>query len=200
MDVEEPALHEGEAPKRWHVPAFLVDPHEFLQPIYGSPQKDPKPMKRLPRCGAFTDSLMRDLENAGRRCPSAAELYVLSSVLCPAPAKSVQDTDLEGSACVLPDPGNTRLEGVHSGFWEWTTTRPDGPFSGISYSQSMGDLMSKRMIGCGATAGFESSSVTKTGLRWESEAGAEVGRIGVRGVRSDRPRRKAEDFVRPVKP
>jgi eukaryotic-like serine/threonine-protein kinase len=190
----------SDTPERWHVPAFFVDVRELLEPEQETRRRDALPVpprKTLVRM--FDERLAIRLEGEGKRFPSAAELYYLSTVVCPAPKPTDRDA-AEQPACVLPDRSNTQVEGVHSGLWEWTTTRPGGPFSGMVYSPTMGDFTNLRMVGCGDRSSVQDSSLSGTGLKLQSEMGNELGPspAGARGVRSAKPRCKPEDFVRPV--
>lgn len=138
------------------------------------------------------------LEDFGKRLPSASELYYLAHKVCTAPPKT-QQTTAETDICLLPD--LNRIQGLHSGVWEWTSTKPGGPFSGMGFVPSL-RLSDQyiRVIGCGdledgqrTVAGATSISGFRTASQIEPK------RVGVRGVRSAKPRRRAEDFPAPVK-
>ncbi len=128
----------------------------------------------------FYDAVWR-VERQGKRLPSAAELYYLSNVICP-PAANKQDIS---DTCVLPD--QSSITGLHSGAWEWTTTKPSGPFSGMKLTpETISQEIILRMTGCGP-----SDPKIRTGFK----AVHEPILAGVRGIRSSKPRRRPQDFI-----
>ncbi len=170
-------------PQRWHVPAFFVDLHEFS----------------FRSARANFGGCLSILERDGKRFPSAAELYELAAVACPPQALNSGNDSGEASEppCLLTR--GKQITGLHSGNWEWTTTRPGGPFSGLAYSNRLPDLSILRMVGCGAMPATDDSnhSLSMTSFHWQSEHNIELP-VSYRGVRSAKPRRKPEDFVKPV--
>lgn len=145
------------------------------------------------------------LEIQGKRLPTAAELYYLSKIYCPSASRGEPDAN-QADACLLRD--NTRIYGLHSGIWEWTTTRPDGLFTGVRAINKSAPLFSDTLLKM--AGGFEAANVNvnvnelnprfrpvgKAGFRVVSEV--EPVKIGARGYRSIRPRLKPEDFMTPV--
>jgi hypothetical protein len=138
------------------------------------------------------------LERQGKRLPSAAELYELTTVICPPrkPAKDQEPGDFAEPPCELR---GKKIHNLHSGSWEWTTTRPGGPFSGLAYSNRLPDLFVLRMVGGGARPDAEllNNEPSAAGFHWQSESNLELP-MAYRGVRSAKPRRKPEDFARPI--
>ena len=196
--LEEPEPRHSDRFQSWHMPSFFVDVAEFLEPPPKDLKKEGRPVPpRTPMQRAFDEFLSKNIEEHGQRFPSAAELYYLSTIVCPAPKPAAEEA-AERPGCVLPGRNQTVIAGVHSGLWEWTTTRPGGPFSGVVYASTMGDFTNLRMIAGGDRSSASDSTLTATGLQWHSENSVSARKIGARGVRSAKPRRKAEDFLRPL--
>lgn len=124
------------------------------------------------------------LESRGKRLPTAAELYYLSTVICSEKPRN----GAGGRPCELPD--HSQLNDLHSGVWEWTATYPGGPFSGISAApKSIGDRM--RAVGCGDPSIHRATTLTGFHFQLERDRRA----VGCRGVRSVKPRRAPQDFM-----
>ena len=194
LQLSEP--RDSDTPEWWQIPGFFVDVRELQEtPDKSQPASSP-PITQPARRFRFGELLAAQLENQGKRLPSAAELYYLSSVICPAA------TDKDGNAtlspCVLSDRSQTQVESLHSGRWEWTITRPGAPFSGVNYSRTMGDFTNLRMVGCGDHTNVRSTALSSTGLKWLPETSSGPPAEGARGVRSKKPRRNLEDFMRPT--
>ncbi len=170
----------------WRIPAFFVDLDDTGRPDIST---------LGPRFGTGVSHL----ERQGKRLPSAAELYALTAVKCP-PRPSVNDQTAEPidePPCELAR--GKKIFHLHSRYWEWTTTRPGGPFSGMEYSNRLPDLPILRMVGGGAKPDAElpNNPPSATGFHWQSENNPELP-TGYRGVRSAKARCKKEDFARPV--
>ena len=203
--LEEPAGGKGSA-RTWRLPSFYIDRREMtvqefdrsglqrhgaeklaeLRKSKHAPDPGPGPLALL----SGFDAIQRQ-ELAGKRLPSAAELYYLSSVVCHRPPAGA---NIDPAApCALPD--QSQIEGVHSGVWEWTTTKPGGPFSRLSKLAKIGtmDILLK-MIGCGSP--MEQPFLTATGFKTALDPQTTL--AGPRGVRSLKPRRRPEDFLVPV--
>jgi serine/threonine protein kinase len=161
----------GSFKQSWQLPAFYVDRTEV------------EPENKADSQPNALDAIST-LAKSGKRLPSAAELYYLTTIVCP------QDT------CVLPD--QTRLEGVHSGNWEWTSTKPGGPFSAIfPLPTVVNEITGGQALMIGGGAPDEAGGVrTPTGFRFAAEHKTKV--AGIRGVRSVKPRRTPQDFARPA--
>jgi serine/threonine protein kinase len=180
----------------WKLPPYYVDLHEItkdelrdsmhLKKDY--PIRGPEPIA----CVNYFATLI-SLENQGKRPPSAAELYYLSTEICPPFKKqgNVGKGPLPEPACEL---SGQPIEGLHSGNWEWTSTVIGGPFSGFDHAPKRDNHPALlRMIGCGQP-GERKPSLTG----FLSQVEPDTRETGVRGVRSARPRRKAEDFAAPI--
>ncbi|MDB5339543.1 MAG: Serine/threonine protein kinase PrkC, regulator of stationary phase [Planctomycetaceae bacterium] len=133
----EPKNGKAESSQSWRIPSFYVDSNEMTAQdvenwgieAHGAERwaehkrsrnytPEPGPLLKM----NYSIALAR-LESRGKRLPSAAELFYLSTVVCPkSPAPG---NDAAGdSPCVLPD--GSQIEGLHAGVWEWTTTRLGG--------------------------------------------------------------------------
>lgn len=178
----------GEISRTWRLPAFYVDPREVSilelknwlseETLLREVKDSPDPLLRQ-------ILWVGELEKQGKRLPSAAELYYLSTVVCPV------------EPCVLVD--NKLVEGVHSDPWEWTMTKPGGPFSGRQPAPtglSTTPAFIPRMMGCGDANGTNSKLLSPTGFIVKEEYSSGV--AGARGVRSFRPRRSRDDFAAPL--
>jgi hypothetical protein len=206
---------EGGTRGTWQVPSFLVDTREITVadienwgikesgPIVWAEKKriysaiaglGPGPYSMLTYSQAIWN-----LEAQGKRLPSAGELYYLSKGFN-SNTSSMSDTDRSADVCILPD--RSRVVGLHSGAWEWTSTKRGGPFTGLSFAASEAlNGVHLRAVGCGERLDRSDDKSTVpasiTGFRTFPEA--EVRRVGARGVRSAKPRRRLEDFAA-VKP
>ena len=202
----EPLRRNEKTSRVWRVPAFYVDRRETtIQDLresairkYGAkdwemllkthPTADPGPGP-VPKVSGM--SWIAKLEALGKRLPSAPEMYYLAHVVCPQPpaqAPNVAATD----ECTLPERGT--IEGLHSGLLEWTSTKIGGPFTGYTANNDLNDAwgLLRATGGAAAVAGKSSSTgFQSTYLPHENVA-------TIRGVRSVRPRRRPEDFVREV--
>ena len=206
--VSEPNASGQRQPRVWQVPSFYVDPHEQtmanLRGFEDQKRKLAEPVAArnpnlLQARRAVTQPLgnfgriNHHLERIGKRLPSAAELYYLSMLVCP---KSDENEKLGAgsSGCVLAD--RTVIEGVHAGVWEWTSTKPGGPFGiGSSSIDASGTAFLMRVLMCGSPG----ENGDKRRNFGELRIGLEpLEQAGGRGVRSARPRRKPQDFVSPV--
>lgn len=169
--------------QQWNIPPFFVDRHEVtvedlnhLQSIRQLHLKTYKgPFLQLPYY-----LVVELLEQNGRRPPSAAEMSYLATLPC-------DDCD----KCQLPD--KSVIEGLHSGPWEWTSSKPSSPFSGAKSTTKQAEehLRLPRLIGGGAIDG-DPALLKTSGLRIAEEHSQE---IGIRGVRSAKPRLRPKDFV-----
>lgn len=210
--VQEPQIG-GAVERIWKIPSFYVDVREVtVQDVedwgikqYGdlgwkSRKRNnvlaglgPGPFSTVPFPNAVST-----LELQGKRLPSAAEFYYLSEQL----ARKLQTSPAVAEnedICVLSD--HTRISGLHSGVWEWTSTKPGGPFTALppfSAEQFSNTLMKSITGGGRIETGKEIPvvGISKTGFRAQLEV--EAHRVGVRGVRSAKPRRRPEDFSAPV--
>ncbi len=204
----EPRKVGSKSTQAWLVPAFYADSREMsVEDIqkwgverlgeagWQAYQRD---HKRVPGLGSgthaqltFPESLVQ-LEKRGKRLPSAAELYYLSTVVCPSPSNPVQDVDAT-APCHLPD--QRQMEGVHAGAWEWTSSRSAGPFSGVSMPPNSFPSEPKlRVVGGGQI--LEDSHTGRVSFKMVHERSQN--QIGVRGFRSAQPRRHPNDFLRPA--
>lgn len=205
----EPKPNSIATPRIWLVPSFFVDPQEISvkdiekwgtqeygvagwenakRKYSGVQGLGPGPLSHL----SYSSALYK-LEDQGKRLPSAAELYYLSNVICAQSPTSIGSAE-EPTTCRLPD--QTQIEGLHSGVWEWTTTKIGGPFSGMMPlpEKNVTDFLIK-MIGCGKPE--KNHNLSNTGFRYlhaplDKQAGA-------RGVRSTKPRRAPKDFLTPIR-
>ncbi len=194
--VREPQRFRNAPNRIWKLPPFFVDPSEITTKDierwgieqYGQEKWERRKWQRLSGWGPgkhslanYPDSLVR-LEKRGRRTPTAAELYYLSKVVC-----SAKRADNLETSCTLDD--GTRLEGLHSGVWEWTATRAGGPFTGIPLPQNpqFTDEVFK-VIGCGPPD-------EKFPMGFKIFMEFSLNEVGARGVRSIKPRRRPEDFM-----
>jgi len=212
----EPKSPHATLSRTWGVPSFFVDKKEIsVQDIenwgirihgverwkitkqnapklpgklYSQLGVGPGPESQLPYPVALSY-----LESEGKRLPSAAELYYLSNVACRKPPVIDLQKKEEVAICQLAD--HTRVEGLHSGVWEWTSTKPGGPFSGVQNFPTGGvtDFLLK-MVGGGQP--IEGQTPTVTGFRSIHEPAWST--CGARGVRSSKPRRQAQDFLAPL--
>ncbi len=126
----------------------------------------------------FFGSLNEEIEKAGKRIPSAAELFYLQDT-------SQQKEDL-ALARQISLPSNSEMKGLFSLPWEWTTTKsliPSALDNQVTRLQAGGPLSrkspSRAPNSISVRAGPSSNLDTTT---------------GVRGVRSLRPRIHPEDF------
>ena len=178
----------GPQGKPWFIPAFFVELNEItLDKLKQLGMADQQIRDAGPGPAAVMHSYdcIDRLESAGMRLPSAAEVYYLTQTVCPQP-----ENKLGEPPCDLPD--GRRVIGLRSGLWEWTTTRPGGPFSGCAPLPK--GVMAARIIGAGEIELNE--AVSLTGFRHLAEPRSD--KVTARGVRSAKPRRKLEDFARPM--
>lgn len=168
-----PNSDEGE---EWTIPAFFVDLSECL------PDRNNQP-------GVLFDnsrfgSCNQHLELTGRRMPSIAELAYLQSLAANG------ETEL-----MLSD--QSRVRGLFEAPWEWTltkdvTTRNErAPVSILGYGT--------RVIGCGAGKirrpnRRDPIAPVALSAEWDNRDD-----LAVRGVRSAKPRRRPEDFLKRVR-
>lgn len=172
----------------WRLPAFCVDREEIS---IDDLKEWRVPEARVAGAGLGPSALqsyfdcLDQLEQQGKRLPSAAELYYLSTIVCP-----------DATPCIFPDGKN--IEGLHSGVWEWTTTQPGGPFSNCNAAEKLfGSKALPRMVGCGNPPFVGSHrSVTLGPFQFEYEMRSAT--VGARGVRSAKARRTPLDFAAPV--
>ncbi len=211
--LNEPRHNGEQVVKAWLIPSFYVDSREVsVQDIeeLGIKQHGgievwerhkrthliaglgPGPFSTL----TFPQAVTK-LEDVGKRLPTAGEFYYLAEQLARKTSSRADDNENE-DICVLTD--HTRISGLHSGVWEWTSTKPGGPFTGmppISYENFSNSLMKTITGGSPIEAGKNiPSMISITGFRTALEP--QANRIGVRGVRSAKPRRRPEDFAAPV--
>jgi hypothetical protein len=155
--------------EHWRVPPFFVDERAFESIGY--------------------NLAVQAAENAGKRLPTAAEMIYLHR-LCPAPAAG---EPLPEDVCHLPDGG--RIEGLHSDPWEWTSTRPGGPASGLpKVSGTLKQMFSSTRLAGGGQEQPGAGVHRPTGLIIQIEHDPKVP-LGTRFVRSVKPRRTAADFA-----
>ncbi|MDB5337594.1 MAG: Serine/threonine protein kinase PrkC, regulator of stationary phase [Planctomycetaceae bacterium] len=205
-ELTEPSLRKETQERVWKLPSFYVDLIEIsTEDIekWGIERHGAEEWGRRKKQGRVAGlnpgpfSLLNYsfalsyLEMRGKRPPSAAEFYYLSTVVCP----KALDTDEANRADVCRLPDNTRISGLHSGVWEWTSTRPGGLFSAIGASSNpvLTDALLKMIGGGDAVKNYPP---THTGFRPTSETNSN--QIGSRGVRSAKPRLRPEDFIAPV--
>ncbi len=182
------AQHRGLA-HVWRVPSFYVDLQEISIaeiPKAGPSGGTPNEFGAGPSAALPFDMALARLEHNGKRLPTAGELYYLSVIVCPFPTTAQDGVEPPEMPCGLAD--GRQIEGLHGGLWEWTTTRPGGPFSGMAPNE-LPDRMAYRMAGAGKA---------KTTRFEMQKAYAPSQPIGARGVRSVKPRRKPEDFIVPA--
>lgn len=132
---------------------------------------DHRPENTLPIFGRLNGSL----EAAGKRMPTAAELLYLQD----AAAQPPSDVDRQ----LLRLPAETALSGLFALPWEWTITRAEITLSISQPSQRL------RIQSAGASE--KGDKEPRVRAQYEHTAEAD---IGIRGVRSARPRRTPGDF------
>ena len=210
--LAEPQAANSAAVRAWRISSFYVDTREItvedieLWGIRDHGAANWEKEKRAvaqPGLGPGPFSTVRFglalniVEAEGKRLPSAAELYYLAEHLEKRESSTVNEKD-GTDILVLPD--RSRIAGLHSGVWEWTSTKPVGPFTGLPLGihKKAADLHFK-VVGCGELNDNLkvplTSSTSKTGFRTALEHSSA---IGIRGVRSSKPRRKPIDFSMPI--
>lgn len=206
-ELAEPPLRNDAQRRAWKLPAFFVDVSEITSSDiqkWGIERHGAEEWARRMKQGHVAglnpgefsllnySYAMAYLEMRGKRFPSAAESYYLSTVVCPKPsgAENANGADI----CRLPD--NTRISGLHSGVWEWTSTRPGGPFSGLIASSNNPAITDSLLKMIGGGDAVKNYPPTRTGFRPITEPISI--QIGARGVRSVKPRLRPEDFLTPV--
>lgn len=205
--VIEPVKSKSKQTTPWQIPSFYVDARELsVDEMRRGDKPIPQKKELLPlkeaNLIAAPDPFARQrvsyfkaiihLESRGKRLPSAAEMYYLSKFVCPENRASENKPGVQTEGCVLPD--QTALQGIHSGVWEWTSTKPEGPFGcGPELLDSERKEYLLQIIGCGPIEKGRPMSMTgfRTGVQPLEQA-------GVRGIRSAKPRRKPQDFVIPA--
>lgn len=185
--VNEPSV-KGKAPQNWRLVPFLIDRREVSLADLTSWKVSETTLNEAKN---LQNPLLRQilwsdlLERQGKRLPSAAELYYVSTFVCPR----------DGCAGEL-------LDGIHSDPWEWTTTKPGGPFSGRplgTQASVTAPTFAPRMIGCGDPEGPNAKFLSGTGFYFFfSKEEFSNGVAGARGVRSIKPRRTLDDFLTPL--
>lgn len=204
----EPQKHKSGPERRWYVPSFYVDPREIsiqdiedwggkefgaenwaiIKRTHRQPDWGPGPYAQM----SYADAVLR-LEKQGKRLPTTAELYSLTAKDWPP-----QKRKLESDTCILAD--HTPVTGLHSRPWEWTSTKPGAPFTGLTRisQENMTHFLIKTVGGADThQANKESQNpVSFTGFLSMIETNNK--NVGARGVRSAKPRRKPEDFTAPV--
>lgn len=176
--MEIPKGGKDQPPEIWRIPPFYVDLEETSQVRMHS-------------------QAVQAAELAGKRLPTAGEIYYLCHLACPAHSEDeTQDMPHDG-ACELPD--HTVIRGLHADPWEWTSTRPAGPATAmpkVTGGNVARTFATIRVTGGGATQP-NLNVLPHTGFLLQQEAFPEAP-MGTRFVRSTRPRRSPEDFVTPA--
>ncbi|MDB5337598.1 MAG: hypothetical protein JWN70_3217 [Planctomycetaceae bacterium] len=197
--ILEPRVLGEKSARSWLIPSFYVDPNENVAKGFAPPVNQERGAEeegarnaKVPQLPLAAFSVMsyydavRRLEFQGKRLPSAGELYFLSNVVCPA-------GDDPEAACTLSD--QSQIKGLHSGVWEWTSTKPNGPFTGMKIgNKAKGNEFLLRMIGGGSRDGDRNAAKSP----FRSALEPHEHEFGVRGVRSAKPRRRPQDFIVPV--
>ncbi len=194
----EPGKKEGELENLWRIPPFYVDPNELTVADLIEMGIDQRLIPSTIEDGCYKSHFYNStsrMEEIGKRLPTATELFYLSHIVCP----DLKPAEDKLNPCSL---GGKVLKGLHSDVWEWVSTKPGGAFTGsLLVPKSLGLEAQSRMIGSGDLAmpspALEKQRVpTPTGFLLSQEH-HENG--GVRGVRSEKPRRTLSDFPSNVK-
>ena len=187
-------------PRSWHIPPFYVDARELtVSEFKATALANLKPVESAFGSSALLlfNPALAALEKAGKRLPSAAELYYLSTVVCPEPINSAVTPEANAPhvPCMLPD--RTQIEGLHSGVLEWTTSHPDAPFTGMPHTKTLSDYAQLRVVGSGQKWSLDDPKTSTPRFTIQSENDPQPA-TGARGVRSAKPRRTPQDFMAPT--
>jgi hypothetical protein len=196
----EPKMRTDAEARTWRIPSFYFDRREVsLADLEANPQHErfledagDGPLATLPYF-----LTVWYLETIGKRLPSAAELYYLTTKACPDPIPAVANplpgndepapAERDEPPCLLAD--KTSVEGLRSDPWEWTSTKPGGPFSSsTAIPKSLGLESLARAIGGGKIA---VNPAVPIGFQVQRE----LKPTGIRGIRSEKPRLTAKDFA-----
>lgn len=193
-----PSADRNKETETWCIPPFYIDLQEASPAALILPT-DSEDSIRFFGDGPFAvvnfHRAIGRAEHFGKRLPSAAELYYLSTKICPAPepAGEAAPAETPDAPCRLADQHQSQILELHSGAWEWTTTLPGGPLTGVAAGVHVPGQGPMRVAGGGALL---DAVVTRTGFKMQPEVGRSS-QTGVRFVRSAKPRRAAKDFVAP---
>lgn len=192
--LDEPSKHTSVATTdtdrkdKWQIPPFFVDCAELskdrIKELHGQQIRllNSTDEEEHVRLNYYSAIYLAELE--GKRLPSAAELYYLTNTVCPGSGD-------EKDVCDLKD--HRTIEGLHSNVWEWTSTKPGGPFSGsTSVPILLGSTAASQVVGGSSVLNREMS--TFSGFKTLTF----LEKAGFRGVRSAGPRVSPKDFVTKV--
>lgn len=189
-NYEEPRMRRSRTTKTWQIPPFYIDRNKMSVDELKSAGFYFKGWETSEGSTALLSyhRWVEALERSYKRPPSAVELYLMTKLK----KKTVIGADSQNDESELPT-DKTPIIGLHSGAWEWTSTKPGGPFSGSfltesSIPQEESGLL--RMSGCG-TVDRNNSPLRASGFitRYEKES------FACRGVRSANPRLTPRDFL-----
>jgi hypothetical protein len=210
----QPADEEGSIASRYRVPAFLIEPAEFMLQDYrklagGRLTCEPEKLFELSPEDALPFQYEHAVEIAemiGKRLPDALELQYAMSLPLAASRRvadlpeEVLETGPVGSVREDRLPGTPAVFGLHSNVGEWTTTwglpgtQPMGAPSG-EFSPAFN---SRIVLGRATPRRSDRKTSPETALGTGTFRLHLYRDIGARMVRSLRPRLRPEDFPSPT--